>query len=283
MAAPHDLCQLPDVKGFFPTALGSADDALLMGLISSTSFWISRTLNRTLYARGYVERRNGNGQTRMRVMNLPLISVSELRMDDTVLTPVPPGASQSGSGYTWDDQFIYLRESDYYPLVPSVFTRGVQNVQITYTAGYNTPGQVEQASYPGWSPVTAYALNTFVNPGNGYVYLASSISGTGTSDSVAPAWPTGVGQTIIDNAGPNQIVWKCYAPYVAPVSSADALPADLSAACVEQVVYLYKRRTRIGDKGYGVGPDHVDYFMDEMHATVKAVLSNYREVVPVYT
>lgn len=71
-----------------------------------------------------------------------------------------------------------------------------------------------------WAASHAYALNSFVKPlatQNGYVFQATSISGTGTSGGSEPVWPTTIGLTVTDNPGANQIVWTC-AGYIGTVT-----------------------------------------------------------------
>lgn len=71
----------------------------------------------------------------------------------------------------------------------------------------------EPDAYADWKAATVYALNALAVPRvrNGYVYKATAISGTGTSAATEPTWPTVIGQTVIDNAGANQITWTCLA------------------------------------------------------------------------
>ena len=69
--------------------------------------------------------------------------------------------------------------------------------------------------FSAWALGTIYALNSVVIPNNasiaqtGFYYVATAVSGTGTSGATPPAWPTVIGTTVIDNAGANQITWKC--------------------------------------------------------------------------
>lgn len=42
----------------------------------------------------------------------------------------------------------------------------------------------------------------------GLWYQASAVAGTATTGASEPAWPTTVGQTVIDNPGANQVTWK---------------------------------------------------------------------------
>lgn len=65
-----------------------------------------------------------------------------------------------------------------------------------------------------WAPSILEALGSYIlpmtqPPGPAYYYKATSVSGTGTTGSSEPTWPTTVGATVTDNLGPNQIVWTC--------------------------------------------------------------------------
>lgn len=53
-----------------------------------------------------------------------------------------------------------------------------------------------------WQASTAYVLNAYLTPGNGYVYQATT---AGTSSTVAPTWPTTVDSTVADGT----VVWTC--------------------------------------------------------------------------
>jgi hypothetical protein len=76
------------------------------------------------------------------------------------------------------------------------------SVTNTYTAA-NSWGQQ-------WTGTTAYAVGFVVRPtvGNGHLYRVQAISGTGTSSSTQPTWPTAAGSQVVDNAGANQITWE---------------------------------------------------------------------------
>lgn len=55
-----------------------------------------------------------------------------------------------------------------------------------------------------WLASTAYALNTYLTPGNGYVYKVTT---AGTSGTTEPVWPTTVDATVTDGT----VVWTCVA------------------------------------------------------------------------
>lgn len=63
-----------------------------------------------------------------------------------------------------------------------------------------------------WSAAEAVTVGTLRRPtaptvGNERTYRVSSISGTGTTGGVEPAWPLTANSTVTDNAGANQVVW----------------------------------------------------------------------------
>lgn len=93
-----------------------------------------------------------------------------------------------------------------------------------------------------WAAATAYTVNTYRRPGtaNGYRYKVTAIAGTGTSGGAEPAWPTTVGATVIDNAGPDQVTWTCFSPYVqdtnCPQGKAVIKAANKVWCCNDEVV-----------------------------------------------
>lgn len=95
------------------------------------------------------------------------------------------------------------------------FTLIGHNYTGNVTAGFPTPGNLVAFSSPAtWSAVTPHSVGDYVGPRatgsqNGYYFQVSSISGTGTTGSSEPTWPSTVGATVIDNPGANQIVWTC--------------------------------------------------------------------------
>ena len=64
-----------------------------------------------------------------------------------------------------------------------------------------------------WVANHAYAVGSLVRRVNNlqdFFFFASAIAGTGTSAAVTePTWPTTIGNTVVDNAGANQITWTC--------------------------------------------------------------------------
>lgn len=59
-----------------------------------------------------------------------------------------------------------------------------------------------------WAANATYQVGDEILDSNGVIEIVTSISGTGTSASVAPTWSTTFGNSTTDNPGANQIVWK---------------------------------------------------------------------------
>ncbi len=107
------------------TAIPNNDIPMLEGLITSTSDWIHRWLNRFLPLADYEEIQNGQGGFTMVTANFPIISVLSLFIDDV---EIPRAPSVRTIGYRFNDTAIVLRGSR--------FTRDLQNVVVQYRAGF---------------------------------------------------------------------------------------------------------------------------------------------------
>ena len=129
-----DLCALADVKAFLGIT-SSATDAVLSALITNVSAAIESYCNRTFASAAYTETRNGNGGWRLFLGNGPVTAVVSVAVDGQA---IPAAADALASGYLFDEGTLYLRGY--------CFSRGVQNVTVSYTAGYaSVPGDVVQA------------------------------------------------------------------------------------------------------------------------------------------
>lgn len=130
-----DLTTLADVKQDAVITDTKSDDQLSR-LITEVSTWFLNQINRgALIEAGYVERRNGTGGDQMVPKYYPLLAVAAIAVNGTSIPASPDGVQ---SGFVFDDHSIYL--------IGSCFTKGRQNVSLSYTAGYVTvPADVERA------------------------------------------------------------------------------------------------------------------------------------------
>jgi hypothetical protein len=135
-----DLTTLADVKAWLQTgasAFPSGDDALLGRLITAASGYIQTWLNRWILSADWLEIRDGTGGQRLRLANLPVTAILSLTIDGIAIPPVPRGNAWA-AGYVFGPGEVALRGY--------IFTRRVQNVVVTYTAGYPAvPHDIAQA------------------------------------------------------------------------------------------------------------------------------------------
>lgn len=135
-----DLTTLADVKAWLQTgqnAFPDTDDALLCRLVTAASRFIQTWLGRQIASGDRQEVRDGSGGQRLTFACFPVTAVLSLSIDGLNIPPAPPGGG-FGAGYVFTPTELGLRGY--------VFTRRVQNVAVTYTAGYAaTPPDVAQA------------------------------------------------------------------------------------------------------------------------------------------
>lgn len=291
MASPNDLTDLETVKSFLVPVNGTvASDAVLSGLISGASRLILSYLSRTLTAASYTELRNGNRRSSIRVLHWPIISVSAVKIDGQ---PIPSAQGQSpvAAGFVYDDKYVYLRKGvpeggggGYLlggsfggweaPFLSSQPNAGIKNVEIDYTAGYITPGQLAIQSLPPWQPTTNYAVGSQILQPTGYYYTARN---SGTSSSSEPAFPQAVGALVQDGS----VVWVCSGQFIPPPPEAPLLPELFQQAANELISYHFIQRTRIGDKAMGEGPQRIQFDTSDIPPYIRALLDPERDVVVV--
>lgn len=117
---------LPTVKSWCKVATATtSDDDLLNNLIKTASAYIDTYCGRTFLTNTYTVTLNGRNESGIAPKNSPITAVSSITIDNV---PIQASTTQQMFGYTFDDKFIYLRGYR--------FCSGIQNVTITYTAGY---------------------------------------------------------------------------------------------------------------------------------------------------
>jgi hypothetical protein len=133
-----DLTTLADVKAWLQTGQSNfpaTDDALLTNLVTAASHYIQTWLNRQIASADYLEVRDGTGGRRMQFACFPVSAVLSLTIDGQA---IPRAISTCAAGYSFSQTQLSVRSY--------MFGCGIQNVVITYTAGYPiTPPEIAQA------------------------------------------------------------------------------------------------------------------------------------------
>ena len=142
--ATTDLTTLQDLKDWL-SITDSSFDAQFSALISAQSAFIRRYCNSDFIQQSYTEVRDGNGKERILLKNYPVVSVASLTIDGLSI-PTRPSATAAGLVVPDPGDNAGMIMLDGY-----VFTRGFQNVTITYTAGLFTNTAQASASDVGWA------------------------------------------------------------------------------------------------------------------------------------
>lgn len=172
-AAPDDLCTVNDLAAWLPN-YNHNDDTNLQSLITNGSLQVLTYLNRPHILASAIgvltETYDGNDSDRLLTHYFPIIAVTAVSVDGVTITP---SILPTLSGFIWDSRRILLRGF--------TFSRGVQNVQVSYTAGYSAvPLDLKQAAIETFA--LAYRQRTHIgeksNSMGGQVTLAFDMSDT---------------------------------------------------------------------------------------------------------
>lgn len=132
-----DLTTLNDVKGWL-SITSTTDDELLSRLITGASAFIESWCTRSFALTQYTDVLNGKGSNTMLLGNYPITAVSFVKVDNI---SIHAAADCTQIGYAFDDIAVYLQGGQ-------IFTKGIRNVTITYTAGYaDVPADIAMACF----------------------------------------------------------------------------------------------------------------------------------------
>lgn len=165
-----------DVKDYLGLT-GSGQDALVARLITAASAFIETWLSRTIAVTIYTQAFNGHGGDRLYLPHLPVVSVESVEIGTNV---VPAATDAADSGYTHDEDSVYLRGYR--------FVRGVQNVTVGYTAGLaaNVPSDVPADLAQACIELIALKYRRMGDEGMASKHLASETVSFVTTDMPKP-------------------------------------------------------------------------------------------------
>lgn len=129
-----DLCTLNDLYGWIVPPPPAVDDPILERLIAAASDFIYQYLHRFIPLAQYTEVINGHGGPTIVLANRPVVQITGLTVG---INPITQSAN-NGIGYLFTPTAVTLHGY--------AFTRGQQNVTITYVSGYtDIPAAITQA------------------------------------------------------------------------------------------------------------------------------------------
>ena len=269
-----DLTTVSAVNAILAQA-STADAALIQSEITAYSQNILTRTGRGFLSgvRSYSERYNGNGSNELPVRNYPILAVASLAVNGIII-PASPDYLQSGyvidtegsicnialvsNGSGWSgypDERWGVRPGGWgsYGNAPPLgsspfrFVEGIQNVAVSYTAGYTIDVPAEAQSVPACpGPYAVAATNaaTFwkdagVLLANGTPLISSGASAPAPGQYQPPqpgVLPAGVYTFNAAQAGSSVLLAYAYG----------APPFDLQEACARLVAQMYRKRAWIG-------------------------------------
>ena len=275
---PGDLTTLANVKLWNNTdaykSSGVGSDFVLSQLITRWSQSILAYLERPwILPRTYTnEAYDGNDNPSQYLRNWPVISISDVYINGQLIPPlpilqsavpgmIPPNSSMYGFGYRFEtDDGIPPGGPQAIKLIGTRFYRGKQNIQFTYTAGYQVTG--EPWEIPDvMSPSTVSVVTTnqpygiwasdasVVEAITGVVFTptnGSPPSATNTYSVINPdPEPPGIYNFYPGDAGRNILISYGY------------IPSALEQVTIELVLERFRYRDRIGEVSRTLGGGQV--------------------------
>jgi hypothetical protein len=273
MPSPSDLVTLADLKAWLDVQ-SDDDDVLLGTLITQVSRTILTLLDRAaILPTLHHETRDGGNETALVLRQWPVTELLSLSINGIVIEPASPllpgGARMSG---------YVLEPASYAPparmqtlaLRGKFFLAGVQNISITYKAGYQISN--EPALVPLSAPYTVVAQAPY-----GAWASDCGVAYTNGTPLVAVASDPGTGQYSVA-AGTYQFA----------ASDADHavcltygyVPADLAFCCMDWAAELYAYRDRIGQRSKSLGgQETMGFIVKDVPDFVASALQPYRRVI----
>jgi hypothetical protein len=273
MASPFDLVSLADLKSWLALT-GTNDDVLLAQLITQISRAIFNLIDRpAILPSAYTETRDGGNDVSIVLRQWPVTGVSSCVVDGVPIPPSPPlvGGASAQIGYVLDS-------SDAAPpgamqrlsLRGFLFTCGVQNVTISYGAGYQITNEsvVIPATLPYSVPARASYGRWASDGGVVYSNGVSLTAVTGSPTTGQYAVVNGVYSFAQPDAGSGVLLTYGY------------VPADLASCCMDWVAERYVYRSRIGQHSKSLGgQETIAFIVKDIPDFVASALSPYRRVV----
>ncbi len=273
MASRFDLVSLTALKNWLGIT-GTDDDVLLARLITQISRAIFNVIDRpAILPSAYTETYDGGNDVSIMLRQWPVTGVSSCIVDGVAIPPSPPlvaGASTQ-SGYVLDN-------SDAAPpgapqrlsLRGYLFTCGLQNVTISYSAGYQITN--ESAVIPTSPPYSVTAQAPYGDwASDGGVAFSNGVSLTAVTGNPAAgqyAVVNGVYSLAQQYAGSTVLLTYGY------------VPADLASCCMDWAAERYAYRSRIGQHSKSLGgQETMAFIVKDIPDFVVSALSPHRRVV----
>lgn len=273
MPSPYDLTDLADLKAWLDVQ-SADDDALLGTLVTQISRMILSHCDRgSFLPMLHTETRDGGDEDAIVLRQWPVSAIQSLTINGTMIapaSPLVPGGART-PGYVLESpgrappgrmQKLSLRGLRFLP--------GVQNVTITYQAGYQI--SQEAALVPLAAPFTAIAQAPYGAWASdcGVTYADGTALTPVTANPSAGQYAVAAGIYQFSAGDADRAMTLSYG-YV---------PADLAFCALDWAAELYAYRDRIGLRSKGLGgQETVSFIVKDVPDFVASALQSYRRIV----
>ncbi len=251
-------------------AFVAISDPLVQRLISATSVFIQNWLNRTIASTTYTRTFNGQQMATMLLPQYPVTSLDLLQIDGLTIGPraplVYPSVTSNGYGYTFS-------EAGQVALTGYVFTRGYNNVYVSWIAGFLISD--EPQTIPATPPYELTTLARWSAGDRGVVYASS-----GAALEAVTGTPT-LGQYSVDGS---VYTFSAADAGIAVLISYAYVPYDVEQACIDTMGDWFKYRDRIGVTSKSIDGQSISYtnFTNtSLPVRARDVLQQYKRVAPI--
>lgn len=267
------LASLAALKAWLKVTV-SDDDVLLSRLLDQVSGAILNSIQRPVLTRAtYPEQRSGVGNQRITLRNWPVLSVAFVTVEGVSI----PAASGTQNGYSlmpWDG--TPAGNPQQLTLKGYWFCRGLNNIVITYDAGYCVADQA--ATIPASSqyqivitpPLGPWAQDDGVTFSDGTALTPVTSNPAQGQYSVTPG-----------GFGPATYTFNSADAGKAVLISYSYTPSPLEQACIEWAAERYRYKDRIGQRSMSLGGNETAaYNLQGIPDFVEMMIAPFRKDIP---
>lgn len=262
------LASLTDVKSWLNID-NSSSDTILTRLINQASRAIySYLTTNTLFLQQYNESYDGVNNVRLYLNVWPVQEILSLNISGTVISAAVAQPSV-GAGYRLERfNGIPPGKPQALDLYGFTYNRGLQNVYVSYTAGYAITDEAH--IIPAVSTYTITVNQTFgpfgqddgVTNAAGTVFTA--VTGAPAAGQYSVNSTTGVYTFNAADAGTAMLISYSYIPF------------DINQACIEWVAERYNYKQRVGQRSKSLGgQETASYDLGAMSNYIAQILQPY--------
>ena len=259
-----DLTNLYLLKTWLGIAItDTVSDTVFSDLITGISADIRSDISRGIFpVNTYSVNLNGNGKCKLFLPNYPIYAVNSLTINGANI-PARPAYPLTG----------YVINPTYIELVGYYFNKGVQNVSLTYQAGYAVSGEAQTIPASG-----SYVLSPFSPNGVWGQDLGVSYASGGSLTPITSGSPS-VGQYLIATSSSTNVT--TYTFNVGDAGKAVLLnygyiPSAISRAATEWAAFRYSGRQHIGQKSHNTQGDSTTFDDSVMPDSVMLTLEQFK-------